>query len=184
MASFVFDQPAGTVEGFIDGNSIGSVTGVDSLNSHGQNIGIGATRQSSHFHDGEFSGDGHYFDGLIGEFLQYNRALSGAERAGVEGYLLERWLGEDVLAGGSGDDIFTKNNLGLDTIITNFQTGLAHDDVVKIIGFNISDYAELLTLADDQNGTADVVFNLDADDSLTLQGLRIADLFQEDFLIG
>jgi len=91
VATFVFDQVAGTVEGFIDGSSIGSVSGVGFLNSHSQNIGIGATRESTRFHDGSFSGDGHSFDGRIGELLQYNRALTDVEQSGVEVYLFDRW---------------------------------------------------------------------------------------------
>jgi len=93
VATFVFDQAAGTVEGFIDGSSIGSVSGVSFLNSHGQDIGLGAANQSVRFHDGSDSGDGFNFEGLIGEFVQYNRALSGVERSGVEAYMQDRWQG-------------------------------------------------------------------------------------------
>jgi VCBS repeat-containing protein len=93
VATFVFDQAAGTVEGFLNGASIGSVSGVSFLNSHSQNIGVGATRESTRFHDGAVSGDGHTFDGRIGELVQYNRALTDVERSGVEAYLQDRWQG-------------------------------------------------------------------------------------------
>jgi hypothetical protein len=95
VATLVFDQAAGTVEAFVDGNSIGSVSGVSSLNAHSQDIGIGAANNSTRFHDYAFAGDGHYFDGLIGEYLQYNRALTNDERPAVEDYLQDRWQGVD-----------------------------------------------------------------------------------------
>jgi len=37
VATFIIDQASGTVEGFLDGTSIGSVSGISFLNSHGQN---------------------------------------------------------------------------------------------------------------------------------------------------
>jgi VCBS repeat-containing protein len=91
VATFVFDQAAGTVEGFLDSAPIGSVSGVSFLNSHSQNIGIGAMRESTRFHDGTFSGHGHSFDGRIGELVHYNRALTDVEQSGVEAYLFDRW---------------------------------------------------------------------------------------------
>jgi len=94
VATFVFDQAAGAIEGYIDGNSIGSISGVDHLYRHSQDIGIGSVNNSTRFHDGAFNGDGHYFDGLIGEFAQYNRALTEDEQASVETYLQDRWQNE------------------------------------------------------------------------------------------
>ena len=109
VATFVIDQAAGTVEGFLDGASIGSVSGVSFLNSHGQNIGVGAARQDTRFHDGSDGGDGHTFDGRIGEFAQYNKALTDVERAGVEAYMQSRWQGVANLSPTAGDDSGSTN---------------------------------------------------------------------------
>ncbi len=40
-----------------------------------------------------------YFRGYVGEVLVYNRALSAAERAAVENYLKEKWLGGGLPSG-------------------------------------------------------------------------------------
>jgi len=95
VATLIFDQTAGTVEGFLDGKSIGSIAGVSFLNNHFQNIGIGAVNQSTRFHDdprlGPLDSSNRFFDGLLGELVYYNRALKSGERSGVERYLQKRW---------------------------------------------------------------------------------------------
>jgi len=93
VITLVFDQEAGIVEGFVDGTSIGTVSGVGLLYRHGNNIGIGATVENSYFHDGSFVGNGHHFQGLIGEVAYYNKALADEARGDVEAYLEERWQG-------------------------------------------------------------------------------------------
>ena len=58
VVALVFDAAAGTVEGFLDGQSMGVVAGADLLHSHSNDIGIGAVIENSYFHDGVFWGDG------------------------------------------------------------------------------------------------------------------------------
>ncbi len=71
VIALVFDQAAGSIEGFVDGTSIGTVGGVGLLYRHTNNIGIGATVENSYFHDGKFYGNDHHFQGLIGEIAYY-----------------------------------------------------------------------------------------------------------------
>jgi len=107
VIALVFDQAAGTIEGFVDGTSIGTVGGVGLLYSHANNIGIGATVENSYFHDGNYFGDDHYFQGLIGEIAYYNRVLDSEERGGVEEYLQAQWQGPPNQPPVAGDDTGT-----------------------------------------------------------------------------
>jgi hypothetical protein len=86
VASLVFDAEAGTLEGFLDGASMGSVSGIGKLYTHSADIGLGAMNQDTDFHDGAATGTGHYFSGEIGQVAFYGHALDDAERQALETY--------------------------------------------------------------------------------------------------
>ncbi|MCP5372752.1 MAG: S8 family serine peptidase [Hyphomicrobiales bacterium] len=91
VATLTFDGAAGTLSGTLNGVSMGTVA-ADTLYIHGGDIGLGAMLDASYFHDGDASGSGFSFAGEIGELVQYDRALNGAEQGQVEGYLMDKWL--------------------------------------------------------------------------------------------
>ena len=76
--ALVFDQPAGEIRGFFDGNNFGEATAVGKLFAHGGDVNIGRVGDSTVFHDGDTSA-GHFFKGLVDEVELYNRALTASE---------------------------------------------------------------------------------------------------------
>lgn len=72
----VFDQAAGKLELFVNGASVGTVSGVGPLYAHSGAIGIGAMNSGAYFHTGSGAGSGNYFDGRIDEVAIYNSVLS------------------------------------------------------------------------------------------------------------
>ena len=89
--------------------------------------------------------------------------------------------GDDILYGGSGNDLFVfANGDGNDTIM-DFTAGAGLADVIDIKDFNFADFNAVITASSD-NGF-DTTIALDGNDSLTLIGVRVADLNQDDFLL-
>ncbi|MBD8877760.1 hypothetical protein [Roseibium polysiphoniae] len=86
----------------------------------------------------------------------------------------------DIISGGSGNDVFLFNAAatGHDTI-SDFVAGAGSEDVVQLAASEFGDFASVLAAASD-NG-ADTVIALDAANSLTLEGVLLADLHQDDF---
>ena len=74
MAIFEIDASNGNLNVYIDGNAVSTTaTGVSSvLNSHGGDIGIGATINDTRFSTGTINGDGNFFNGRIFELAQFN----------------------------------------------------------------------------------------------------------------
>jgi hypothetical protein len=81
------DATGNTMTLYVDAVAQGSATKTDGnpLNAHSGDIGIGAMQQDTHFHDGNASGDGYFFAGVLGEVAVYNIALSPARVAAHHG---------------------------------------------------------------------------------------------------
>ncbi len=90
--------------------------------------------------------------------------------------------GNDTLTGGSGDDffIFGANN-GHDTI-TDFTAGTGSEDTVNLTALNLGGLNDLLAIADDNGGTTDTTISFSSNDSVTLIGVQVSDLHQDDFI--
>lgn len=87
--------------------------------------------------------------------------------------------GNDVLYGGTGNDLFVfANGDGNDTIM-DFTAGAGVGDVINIADFTFADFTAVTNAATD-NGF-DTTITLDGDDSVTLIGVRVTDLDQDDF---
>jgi len=89
--------------------------------------------------------------------------------------------GDNTLDGGAGDDLFVfRNGDGADTI-NDFQAGATTDDAIDLSGHSgANSFTEVQTAAT-QVG-ADTVIDLGAGDSVTLIGINVNDLDQDDFL--
>jgi Ca2+-binding RTX toxin-like protein len=93
--------------------------------------------------------------------------------------------GADTMTGGAGNDIFFFHSAETgDDVITDFTAGAASDDVIRLIAFGgvFTNFADVLA-ASTQTG-ADVLIDLGGGDSLTLQNVSLANLHQDDFVIG
>ncbi|TCR62257.1 ExeM/NucH family extracellular endonuclease [Bosea sp. BK604] len=87
--------------------------------------------------------------------------------------------GDDALTGGSGHDAFVfAAGFGKDTI-ADFKTTGSSSDIMEFASDIFVDFADAMDAAD-QVG-ADTVFTIDADTSLTLKGVQLASLAQDDF---
>ncbi|MDA7946093.1 MAG: hypothetical protein MPJ78_01305 [Hyphomicrobiaceae bacterium] len=88
--------------------------------------------------------------------------------------------GNDTLSGDAGDDTFVFKSGSDDDTITDFQAGSASDDVIELDGLTaFSDFNDVVA-ATTQNGS-DAVVDLGTDGSITLAGINMADLHQDDF---
>jgi len=94
---------------------------------------------------------------------------------------LDGGAGSDWLSGGSGSDLFVfSNGNGVDTI-TDFQAGALTDDDIDLVGHSGAN-----SLADVQNAATQVgsntIIDLGSGDSITLLGVNVNDLHQDDFI--
>lgn len=92
---------------------------------------------------------------------------------------IEGGAGNDTLTGGSGHDVFVfAAGFGKD-MITDFRSSGASADVLEISVGLFADFDAAMSHAA-QVG-ADTVFSIDADTTLTLKGVQLATLAQDDF---
>lgn len=64
--------------------------------------------------------------------------------------------------------------------ITDFQAGMGSDDVIEIQGMDAFDTYGKVMAAAVNNGTHTTI-TIDANNSITLQGVVVADFHQDDF---
>ncbi|MBT5945357.1 MAG: choice-of-anchor C family protein, partial [Rhodospirillaceae bacterium] len=87
-----------------------------------------------------------------------------------------------LIDGGDDDDLFDfANTGGSDSSITGFEAGAGTDDRIDVSDFGFTDLADLLTATNDVG--ADTVITLDGNDSLTLIGVQMAELHEDDFIL-
>lgn len=96
-ASMVLDGafPAnGTIEGFLNGSSIGTVNGVGNLYAHSGAIGIGEVADNTVANDTGLTATSE-FVGIVQKLSQYNAAYSGVQLDALHDTLANGWLGVD-----------------------------------------------------------------------------------------
>ena len=89
------DAVAGTFEGFVNGVSIGSVSGIAELHNHSDDCAFGHVESGTKFHDGTSTGEGN-FAGRITQFHQYNKLLSSSDRRMLEVALIRGYTNTPV----------------------------------------------------------------------------------------
>lgn len=119
---FVFDYgTTNTFSGYLNGTMFDSGTVTMEQSSHSDAMGIGGINGGTLSESGSASGS--YFNGEIGEIVNFDRALDAAERQNLEAYLSTKWgtpfngstTDDDVLVGGLGNDTIT-GGAGQDTM--------------------------------------------------------------------
>jgi len=107
----------------------------------------------------------------------------------IAGTTISGSSGNDILVGGvtndllvgNGDDIFVFNNGGGNDQVSGFTAGANTADRLDVSDFNFANSTSVIAQAA-QVG-ADTVINLDGNDSVTLLGVNVVDLHQDDFLL-
>ncbi|MCC0016240.1 MAG: PQQ-dependent sugar dehydrogenase [Rhodobiaceae bacterium] len=89
--------------------------------------------------------------------------------------------GNDLMIGNGGNDTFVFGDGCNDDTITDFSGGAGLGDQLNVAAFGFADFNAVLAAATDISGA--VVIQLDADDSITLQGVAKADLAGDDFVL-
>ncbi|WP_316862479.1 calcium-binding protein [uncultured Cohaesibacter sp.] len=88
--------------------------------------------------------------------------------------------GDDYLYGDAGNDTFVFADGDGNDSIEDFIAGAGTDDVIDLSNVvSLSDYASVLAVAADQG--SDVLLTIDADNSILLRDVSVADLHQDDF---
>ena len=94
---------------------------------------------------------------------------------------LDGGLGNDILWGGTGEDLFVFYDGDGADWIGDFTAGVGVADVIELHGTGFMDFSSL-SLAFSDNGVDTTVINLGDGDQITLAGLIIGDLDQDDFV--
>lgn len=92
-ATMVFEgifPSGGTIEGFLNGTSIGSVGGVGNLYAHSGGIEFGGNDNT--VINGSSNNNALTFNGTLQKAAQYNAAYSGAQLDGFNDFLANNWL--------------------------------------------------------------------------------------------
>lgn len=90
--------------------------------------------------------------------------------------------GDDTLTGGRGNDTFVfETGMGHDTI-TDFAAGLGATDVIQLIGLGFDSFDDVLAVATDVGENC--VIQISATESITLEGVQLAQLAADDFLFA
>jgi Ca2+-binding RTX toxin-like protein len=90
--------------------------------------------------------------------------------------------GDDTLTGGRGNDTFVfEAGMGHDTI-TDFAAGLGATDVIRLIGLGFDNFDNVLAAATDVGDNC--VIQISAGESITLEGVQLAQLVADDFLFA
>ena len=80
----------GTLETYLNGESVGTASGVGFLYDHGANISIGQNGDGNILESGSV-GAGNYFNGLLGELLFYNIALDANQTDLLNNFLMAKY---------------------------------------------------------------------------------------------
>lgn len=123
--------------------------------------------------------------GSNGEDQLFGDAGNDRMFGGNDNDTLDGGAGNDFMMGGNGDDLFVFENLNSHDQIADFNGGAGASDRLDVRDFNLlstySDYNDFIAnAADDSSGST--VLRLDTNDTVTLIGVAITDLNQDDFI--
>ncbi|UPJ67269.1 hypothetical protein [Bradyrhizobium sp. 191] len=130
---------------------------------------------------------GSYVDMLMGDARTYDPAAPGSITGGRD--ILNGKGGNDEMWGGPNSDIFAFEKGSGQDLIHDFNQGntivgsaAVEHDLIDVQDYGFADWAALKSLiSDDASGNA--VVHLTASDTITLQGVRAADLHVTDFIV-
>lgn len=85
--SLILDQPSNTLKAFMGGLLVGQISGVGKLFASTDATSFGYKEGTIRFHDGSTSGNGLFFNGIMTEFILYNKSLSTNDTRSIHDYL-------------------------------------------------------------------------------------------------
>jgi hypothetical protein len=126
-------------------------------------------------------------DRLWGDAMSYAPSAPGSITGGKD--VLNGGGGNDWLSGGPNNDTFVFDTGSGADVIKDFDQGnlavgstTAEHDVINLEAYGFTDWTTLSSLiSDDSSG--DAVIHLTANDTITLDGVRTADLQSTDFIV-
>ncbi len=136
---------SGTITGYLNGSSMGSIGSVGKLYSHGDDIGLGYMNRNSYFENGKGNGSGNYFEGEIATFIQYNYAFGEAHRLILENSLSAKFgiaIANDLY--GHESTGFDHNVAGIGQLGTDLNTCAASGSLLQISNPTDLDSGEFL----------------------------------------
>jgi Ca2+-binding RTX toxin-like protein len=105
-------------------------------------------------------------------------------RGGGGDDFLDGGPGDDTLIGGAGDDTYLILDGEGDDTIVSFAPGKLEGDVINLASFGFTSLGELRDATFD-DGSGNVIIELDNDQTLTIEGVTRAELhFGDDFVIS
>ena len=126
------------------------------------------------------------YDASGARIIEISSELTGTDGndilvGGNDADILNGGGGNDILTGGAGDDLFVFTDGGNDDTVTDFTVGAATDDTIDLTGTSaVSDFEDVQSIAS-QVGNHTVI-DFGGGDSITLLGINVGDLHQDDFL--
>ena len=181
-ATMIWDRTSQTYTAYLNGDEVGNFNiGNNAQSSHSGNITIGYNSDSRRF-NGSTASNNSAFGGELGEFIQYNTALTTTERKNLDQYMSLRW--SPTLSAPGEDYTFSLETLEAQLPKANI-TLMAEDNItISDIADNSLDLAfdanGSLTMIADNNGDGVGTISMDASDRIVTQGgaltLRGADL--------
>ena len=89
--------------------------------------------------------------------------------------------GDDMLSGTDRTDIFVLANNSGNDVISEFTPGTDSDDVIDVSDFGFAGLEDLLARGETDASSGDTIIALNEVDSLTLVGVSVTDLHENDF---
>jgi Ca2+-binding RTX toxin-like protein len=183
----------------IDAGAVVEINGGDNGKHHGKGHDKGKGKghdkhnhdDDGHGHDGHGHGKGHHKhkghddhkDKGKGHDDHKGKGKGQDKHDDGDGTIVVIESDNDIYTGGIGDDLFVFGEYNGNDTITDFSAGAGSEDVIDVSALNLGGLGDLLALADDNGGSTDTTITFSDEGTVTLIGVQVADLHQDDFII-
>jgi len=145
------------------------------------NVEIGAVNTTAGLTLTGNAGDNTLF-GNIGHDVLIGGGGNDAFGAGAGNDVIDGGTGNDAMSGGVGDDTFVfRLGDGVDHVM-DFTVGGSSGDLIGLTGYGVTTFAQLQNFMHQDGG--DVVIEFDSNNEITLHGVTLGQLNQNDFLLA
>ncbi|KZL22394.1 VCBS domain-containing protein [Pseudovibrio sp. Ad37] len=178
-AKFSFDSPANVFDYLKEGETVTLTYTVELDNGSGSPV-TKDVKITIHGHDDVGTAEADNLNGGNSNDIMQGLAGHDVIDGGKGADRIDGGEGDDTLTGGTSSDTFQfkGSNFGND-VITDFDAGLGLRDVIEFDQAVFDDFNAVLAEASESG--ANTIITLDANTSVTLKNISIADLRQDDF---